>query len=291
MTMLERHLDARRLHFRTMRKVDSLFAGEYESAFKGRGIEFAEVRQYEPGDDVRTIDWNVTARAGVPYVKQFVEERELTIMLAADMSASGEFGSVASTKRQLTIDVIAAIASVAAQHNDRVGLVLFTDEVEKVIRPKKGSRHVHRLMTELVGFEPHRRGTDIGSCLGYIEQILHRRSIVFVASDFRDEGWEQGVGSLTRRHDFVGLHVADPRELAVPPIGLASLEDPETGETYLVDTASERNRVLFAEAAHEVLDETKAKLLSRGADYVRLSTDKSFVGPLVRYFQARKMRR
>jgi len=285
------HIDTRRLRFRTRRKVDSLFAGEYESAFKGRGIEFAEVREYEPGDDVRTIDWNVTARTGVPFVKQYVEERDLTIMLLADFSASESFGSADRMKSRVIIELCAALAMVADQHNDRVGLAIFSDEVEHVVPPKKGPRHVVRLMRELLSFRPEHRGTNLTEALAYARQVLKRTAVVFVASDFRDRGYEQQLRLLSQRHEVVCLHVIDPREHALPPVGLIELEDPETGETYLVDTASAAIRRSFETAATAASARTRRDIVRCHADHVPIYTDRPFVPALVAYFRSRQVTR
>ena len=282
------HIDTRRLRFHTRRKVDSLFAGEYESAFKGRGIEFAEVREYEPGDDVRSIDWNVTARTGVPFVKQYVEERDLTIMLLADLSASESFGSTDRMKSRVIIELCAALAMVADQHNDRVGLAVFTDLVEHVVPPKKGPRHVVRLMHELLAFRPEHRGTNLAGALAYARQALKRTAVVFLVSDCRDKGYEQQLRLLAQRHEVVCLHVIDPREQALPAVGLVELEDPETGETYLVDTDASMTRLAFEAAATSACANTRRTIVRCHADHVPIYTDRPFVPALVGYFRSRQ---
>lgn len=285
------HIDTRRLRFRTRRKVDSLFAGEYESAFKGRGIEFAEVREYEPGDDVRSIDWNVTARTGTPFVKQYVEERDLTIMLLADLSASEGFGSADKMKSRLVVELCAALAMVADQHNDRVGLTIFTDQIEHVVPPKKGPRHVTRLMRELLAFRPEHPGTDLAEALAYAGRMLTRTAVVFVASDFRDSGYEQPLRALSHRHEVVCLHVVDPREQAVPAVGLVELRDPETGETYLVDTSSASTRRAFEAASADQIAAARSAIVRCHADHVPILTNRPFVPALVGYFRSRQMMR
>lgn len=283
--------EVRRLHIRTRRRVNDLFAGDFRSAFKGRGTEFADVREYEPGDEVRTIDWNVTARTGRPFVKRFVEERELTVIVAADLSASGGFGSAGRLKSRLIVEVCAALATAAAQDRDKVGLMVFADRVEHFVRPAKGQRQVMRIMRDLLAFEPKGRGTDIAGAMDHLGKVLRRRSLVFVASDFMTPeethaATERALRMLDRRHEVVALGVRDPRERELPPVGLVALEDPETRQVYLVDTSPAGVRKRYAEAARLEDARVSAMLARAGVKRVDLSTDRPFVPDLDRFFRA-----
>ena len=222
------------IQIRTQRVVNDVFAGEYESAFKGRGMEFEEVREYRPGDDIRHIDWKVTARMGHPFVKVHREERELTVMLVVDVSSSGAFGTGAKLKNEVAAELAALLAYTAIKSNDRVGLVIFSDRIERYIPPKKGSSHVWRVIREILSFRPTRRSTDLAGALEYLSKVVRRRSVVFVISDFLDEGFEERVRISGRRHDVTAISVGDRRERELPAIGILELEDAETGETILI---------------------------------------------------------
>ncbi|MCP4654786.1 MAG: DUF58 domain-containing protein, partial [bacterium] len=224
------------IQIRTQRVVNDVFAGEYESAFKGRGMEFEEVREYGPGDDIRHIDWNVTARMGSPYVKVHREERELTVMLVVDVSSSGAFGTAAKLKNEVAAELAALLAYTAIKSNDRVGLIIFSDRIERYIPPKKGSSHVWRVIREILTFRPRRRSTDLEGALDYLSKVVRRRAVVFVISDFLDEGFSERLRIAGKRHDVTAISVCDRREIELPPIGILELEDAETGETVLIDT-------------------------------------------------------
>ena len=230
----------------TSKAVNDVLAGEYHSVFKGQGMEFDEVRAYQPGDDIRTIDWNVTARTGHPYVKRYVEEREITVFFLVDLSASGSFGSREKLKNEIAAEFCALLAFSAIKNNDKVGLIVFTDVIELFIPPAKGTSHVLRLIRELLYFDPgkkrERAGTDIALALDYLGRVLHKRGVVFLVSDFLDQDFEKPLGVLARRHDLIGVTVSDPRESALPDVGLLEIQDAETGATVLVDTGSREVR-------------------------------------------------
>ncbi len=277
----------RHLEVRTKGLVENIFGGEYHSAFKGRGIEFAEVRPYQFGDDVRTIDWNVTARMDTPYVKTFEEERQQTLMLAVDVSGSESFGSHGQLKREMAAEISAIIAFSAIKNNDNVGLLLFSDEVELFVPPQKGRRHVLRLIRELFAHETRSHGTDISVALEHLLHVLKRRSIAILISDFMDDGFERPLKVLSQRHDTIGIHLADLREQELPPVGLVTLTDAETGESVTVDARSEEARTFFAEQnrkRQQRLDEMFRRI---GLDSVRIRTDEGYVEPLVRFFRHR----
>ncbi len=281
----------RRLQIATKRKVDDLFAGEYHSAFRGLGMEFAEVREYQPGDDVRAIDWNVTARAGRPFIKRFHEERELTVLLAVDLSASGRFGSVERLKSRLAAELCAVLALAATRNNDKVGLLIFTDRVELFVPPRKGQRHMLRVIRELLAFDPQGRGTNIGVALEHLSSVLRRRAIVFLVSDFLDEGYDTALRVLARRHEVVAIALDDPRERELPPAGLIELEDPETGERLVVDTSARSFRRRFAALAHQERGALQQSLRRLGADVVRVGTSDDYAHTLAEFFKRRERRR
>lgn len=291
MEPVARAAEVRRLEFHTRKRVEDLFVGHYLSAFKGRGVEFAEVREYQPGDDPRTIDWNVTARTGKPHVKRYIEERELTVMLVVDVSASGDFGSGGLRKRQLIVDVCAALAMAAGLSRDRAGVVLFSDRIEGMIRPGKGSRHIRRVLRGLVETSPKGRGTRIGPALDVVGRLLKRRAMVFVASDFQDDGFGRSLRALAHRHDVIALHVADPRERDLPPAGLVTLEDPETGQTWLVDLGSRAVREAYRRGATDDESAVHRACVQAGVDRVPLWTDQPFIPALLRHFMLRQGRR
>jgi uncharacterized protein (DUF58 family) len=281
----------REIEIRTRRAVKDVLAGQYSSVFRGRGIEVSEVRTYEPGDDVRTIDWNVTARFGHPYVKTFQEERELTVVLALDASASGAFGTVGTWKSERAAECAALLAASAIRNNDKVGLVVFTDRVEKYVRPEKGRSHVLRLVRECLFFRPRLRGTRIASALEHVLRVQHRRAVVFVISDFRDSGYEKVLGACARRHDVVAVCVADPGERELPAAGLLLLEDPETGERALVDSSSASIRRRFAEEARRRIEERKALFRRVGIDEIEIDTRTPSIAALLRFFRMRGAQR
>ena len=281
----------RLIEIRSRNVVNDLFAGDYHSAFKGRGMEFAEVREYLRGDDVRTIDWNVTARTGSPYVKVFDEEREQTVMLLVDASASGAFGSVQQMKGEVGVEISALLAFAAIKNNDRVGLLIFTDEVEVFIPPKKGRKHVLRVIRELLYFQPQGKRTSVTSALDYLDRVLHRRSVVFLISDFIDEDYERPLQLMRRRHDMVAVSIFDPRERVLPNVGFINLQDAETGEQLLVDSSRREVRAYFAQQQEREDQQRRALFRRNGIDEVSIDITKSYVDPLVRLFHERVRRR
>jgi uncharacterized protein (DUF58 family) len=280
----------RYVELRTRRLVNTVFSGEYHSVFKGRGMEFAEVREYLPGDDIRTIDWNVTARMGHPFVKVFDEERELTVMLLVDASASGDFGTVNRMKGEIGVEMCALLAFSAIQNHDRVGLIIFTDRVERFIPPKKGKKHVLRVIRELYYFQPRGRGTDVAAALEYLNRVTTRRSVAFLVSDFFAPGYEAALKVANRRHDLVAVTLSDPREAELPDVGILEVEDSETGEEVLVDTSDVRVRRTFAHAAEEARATRDRLFRSVGVDRVDVRTDRPYIEPLMRFFQDRARR-
>jgi uncharacterized protein (DUF58 family) len=280
----------RRIEIRTRRLVNESLAGEYHSVFRGRGMEFSEVREYQSGDDIRTIDWNVTSRMGHPYVKKFVEERELTVALLVDASASRDFGSVNRLKGDLAAEVSALLAFSAIKNNDRVGLLQFTDRIEKHVPPKKGRTHVLRVIRELLYSVPESSGTDIAGALEHAMRVFRRRSVMFLISDFIASGYEKVMRRAARRHDLVAIVIGDPREESLPRVGLLEVEDPETGETMVIDTSDARLVKTFRERALARRQERKRFFSSSGIDSVDLSTGRPYDVPLVRFFEARARR-
>ena len=279
----------RHIEIRTKRLVNDSFAGEYHSVFKGRGMEFEEVRPYQPGDDVRTIDWNVTARTGEPYVKRFVEERELTVMLVVDASASENFGSVQRFKRELAAELTAVLSFAATTNNDRVGLLIFTDQVELYIPPRKGRKHVLRLIRELLAFEPQHKGTDIKLALDTVNHILKRRSIIFLVSDFlaAPESYRTAMAVTNRRHDLIAVDLHDPLEKTMGNVGLLALEDPETGEIVWADTGSKAWRAAFQQRSDALRTNTTRGFRQAGVDRIDVATNQDYVTPLTAFFQER----
>jgi len=280
----------RRIQIYTSRTVNDILAGQYRSVFKGRGMEFAEVREYQAGDDVRFIDWNVTARMGRPYVKLFAEERELTVMLLVDASGSGRFGSAGQTKNDIAAEIAALIAFSAIRNNDKVGLLVFTDRVEKFVAPKKGRSHVLRVIREILYFKPEGKGTDIASAIEYLMRVTSRRTVAFLISDFIASGFERKLRAANRRHDMIALRIADPRELELPRVGLIELEDPETGARTLVNTRSAKLRKRFKRDSLKRRAEQAKALRSMNVDNVDIRTDSSYVEPLVKFFKMRERR-
>jgi uncharacterized protein (DUF58 family) len=282
----------RHIEIRTKRLVNDSFAGEYHSIFKGRGMEFEEVRPYQPGDDIRTIDWNVTARTGEPYVKRFVEERELTVMLMVDASASENFGSVQRFKRELAAELTAVLSFAATTNNDRVGLLIFTDRVELFIPPRKGRKHVLRLLRELLAFEPQHTGTDIKLALDAVNHVMKRRGIVFLVSDFMavPESYRTAMAVTNRRHDLIAVDLHDPLESSMGSVGLLALEDPETGEIAWVDTSSREWSDAFRQRMEAVRSGTTRAFRQAGVDRIDVATDRDYVAPLTAFFQERYRR-
>jgi uncharacterized protein (DUF58 family) len=280
----------KRLEIRTRRLVEESLAGSYHSVFRGRGMEFSEVREYAPGDDVRTIDWNVSARMGHPFVKKFTEERELTVMLLVDASGSGRFGSARATKIETAAEISALRAFSAIRNNDRVGLLLFTDRVELFLPPRKGKEHAMRVLRECVAVTPAGHGTRIAEALGYLQRVVTKRAVVFLISDFQDEGYEGILRVVARKHDLVTIAISDPRESVLPNVGLISVRDPETGEPALIDSGSARVRRAYTEAAVRARDALRECARRTGVDLLELSTAESYEMPLVRFFHERARR-
>jgi uncharacterized protein (DUF58 family) len=278
----------RRIQIRTKAILESGIGGDYHAVFKGRGMEFAEVREYTPGDEVRTIDWNVTARMGAPYVKKFVEERDLTLLLVVDVSGSQGFGSQYLLKRDYAAELAAVLAFSAVSNHDRVGAVLFSDRIEGYVPPARGRDHALRIVRDLLAREPLGRGTDLAGALRFANRVLRRRGIVAVISDFQAKGYEKVLGALRRRHDVVALHLHDPREADVPAAGLVAFADPETGETVVADTARpEVRRTLRAPG----FESSRAVFKKTRVDALALSTGESYERPLSGFFKSRERRR
>lgn len=277
----------RLIELKTRGLSEHIFSGEYHSAFKGRGMTFSEVREYTVGDEVRTIDWNVTARFGHPFVKVFEEERELTAMLVADLSASADFGTCQRTKRELITEVCATIAFSAIRNNDKVGLILFTDRVEKYIPPKKGRTHILRLVRELIEFQPAGRATDVAGALRFLNSVIKKRSIAFLISDLMDEGYDDALKIADRKHDLVVLRCEDPRENELPNMGLVQFEDPESGLLRWVDTGSARVRKAYRAAALKHRARTHDLLRRSGIDHAVIGTREGYVRPLMELFRKR----
>jgi uncharacterized protein (DUF58 family) len=280
----------RHIEIRTSRFVNSTFSGEYQSVFKGRGMEFNEVREYQPGDDIRFIDWNVTARMGKPFVKRFVEERELTVMFVVDRSASGEFGSQDKFKGEIAAEICALLAFAAIKNNDKVGLIIFTDQIELFIPPQKGRRHVLRVVREILAFKPGHRGTDIAEALDYLNRILRKTAIVFLISDFLDEGFGKSLLLTSKRHDLIAVTIIDPKERELPRRGLLKLKDAETGAEMVVDLSDYQFQRLFKEKRDEFEEKRRRMLISLNIDSIDIYTDRSYVDPLTKFFRTRERR-
>jgi uncharacterized protein (DUF58 family) len=289
----------RQLELRTRRLVNNTLAGEYHSVFKGRGMDFDEVREYVPGDEVRTIDWNVTARAGRPFVKKFTEERELTILLLVDVSASGNFGSATQSKRELAAELASVLAFSAIRNSDKVGLILYTDRIEQYIPPKKGRRHVLRVAREILFHQPQGRGTDTVKALDFANHILRRRAIAFLISDFQSSGDpDQALAELrramrqtNRRHDLVALHIEDSREKSLPDVGVLAIEDAETGEVVELDTANPEVRSRFAQGANDRTQRLVRGFCAEAIDTLELDTAAPYLPALQHFFKTRERRR
>lgn len=278
------------LEIRTRGLVNSLFTGEYHSVFKGQGMEFAEVREYQPGDEVRSIDWNVTARMGHPYVKRYIEERELTVMLAIDLSGSERFGTQARFKSELASELSAVLAMSAVRNNDRVGALLFTDRAEHVVPPGKGRRHVLRLVRDVLAFEPRGRRTDIAAAADYLAKMLSHHAIIFLISDFIATNIERPLKILAQRHDVVAVTMEDPREHSLPNVGLARFVDPESLTTVTIDTSDPGVRKSFEDMAGAERAERRRLFRRLAIDEIVVRTDRSYIEPLLKFFRARETR-
>lgn len=288
----------RQIEIRTNRLVNDSLAGQYHSVFRGRGMDFDEVREYVPGDEVRTIDWNVTARAGRPFVKKFTEERELTILLLVDVSASGNFGSAKQSKRELAAELASVLAFSAIRNSDKVGLILFSDQIEQYIPAKKGRRHVLRVVREILYFQPQRTGTEIAPALDFANRVMSRRAVVFLISDFQSGGdpgealarLRRAMRQTHRRHDLVTVRIQDPNEARLPNVGLLAIEDAETGELIELDTTDPRVRLRFQEHAQERIARIRRAFNGEAVDSLELTTGESYVPALKRFFETRERR-
>ena len=278
----------RYLQIYTSKAVNDVLAGEYQSVFKGQGMEFQEVREYQPGDEVRSIDWNVTARMGHPFVKRFVEERELSITFLVDLSASGAFGSTGKMKNEVAAELCALLAFAAVKNNDKVGLIVFTDCIELFVPPGKGVSHVLRLIRELLNFSPRQVQTNITEGLDYLGRVTTKRSVVFLVSDFLGEGYEKAMRIVAKRHDLIAISVADPREVALPSVGLIELEDAETGERIVVDTSSLAVRRRYESLGAERGGRLRELFRSMDVDQIEVLTNRDYLIDLVRFFRARE---
>ncbi len=280
----------RGIEIRTGRLVNEVFSGQYSSVFKGRGMEFEEVREYQPGDDIRTIDWNVTARFGRPFVKKFIEERELTVMLVVDASGSLAFGTRCRLKSEMAAELAAVLSFSAIRNNDKVGLIVFTDRVEKFVRPKKGRRHILRLIREILYFKPKGKGTDMEQALEYLNEVTRRRAIVFLISDFLEETGEKALRITNKRHDLIALILQDPGEKEMPRVGWMEMEDPETGEMLIYNTRLKEVRQKFS-LLNKNREEKWEKFFQQASlDHVWLINSESYVRPLIRFFRMRARR-
>jgi uncharacterized protein (DUF58 family) len=278
----------RQIEIRTNRLVDSILGGEYHSAFRGRGMEFEEVREYQPGDEIRSIDWNVTARTGQAYVKVYREERELTVVTLVDVSPSERFGSGAQQKAELAAEFSAVIAFSAIRNGDKVGTVLFTDKVEKYIPPKKGKKHVLRLLREILNYQPTSRGTDIEEALGFLAKVLRRKATVFLISDFIAADYQKALAAVRAKHDVIAVRTSDPREAKIPNVGLVALEDAETGEHVVVDSRSPRVREFFRARGESERSQQDDLLRSLRIDELEITTGRPYIDELSRFFRMRE---
>jgi len=281
----------RKIEIKTRGLSKHLFSGEYHSAFKGRGMAFSEVRDYNPGDEIRTIDWNVTARTGEPYVKVFEEERELTLMLIVDISGSENFGTKEHFKRELITELSAILSFSAIQNNDKIGLILFSDHVEKYIPPKKGKSHVLRIIRELIEFQPVNKTTNIAEAVSYFNNVIKKRSIAFVVSDFLDKDFINPLKIASRRHDTIALQVFDENESQLPNLGLMQVENPETGLTQWVDSSNNKVRIAYSDWWQKKQADLESSLLRANVDHIKIATGESYIAPLQRFFKYRGSRR
>jgi uncharacterized protein (DUF58 family) len=280
----------RQIEIRTKGLVNQVFSGEYHSVFKGRGMEFSEVREYQYGDDIRSIDWNVTARFGHPYIKIFEEERELTVMLMVDLSGSLMFGSVSKTKQRIAAELSSILAFSALKNNDKVGLILFTDKIEKFVPPRKGRKHVLRIIREVLSFEPEGKSTNISGALEYMNNAIKKKSIAFLISDFMDEGYEKILRIVGRKHDLIGIVLDDRREKEIPNIGLVKLVDAETGTERWIDTSSRRVRERMVLDRKEREKLRNSIFIKSRLDKIEVTTGSNYIQPLVQFFRRREKR-
>lgn len=278
----------RQIQIKTSRMVTDVFSGQYQSVFKGRGMEFNEVRQYQPGDEIRTIDWNVTARMGEPYIKKYVEERELTVMLILDMSKSSYFATVNKLKRQIAAEICSLLAFSAIQNNDKVGLILFSDMIEKFVPPRKGARHVLRIVREALYFNPVRKGTDVTAALEYLNRVTHRSAVSFIISDFYDSGFVKPLSVASKRHDIIAVTITDPKEISMPDIGIVQFEDAESGKKYLVDTSNKSLREKFNKNSLKILQDRAKTFAKINVDSVDIRTDLPYGRVLFKFFRSRE---
>lgn len=281
----------RKIEIKTRGLSKQIFSGEYQSAFKGRGMAFSEVREYQAGDEIRTIDWNVTARTKTPYVKIFEEERELIIMLIIDISASENFGTSESQKREIVTELSAVLAFSALQNNDKIGLILFSDKVEKYIPPKKGKSHVLRIIRELIEFKPENKGTNISEALKYFNNVTKKRSIAFLLSDFIDTGFKDSLKIVSKKHDTIAIQIFDNAEANISDIGLIKVKNPETNELMLFDTSSKRNREIYSDWWAKKIEDISNSFKKAKVDFINISTSESYIIPLQKFFKKREAKR
>ncbi len=290
MTTAELLKKVRQVEIKTRGMVNHVFSGEYHSVFKGRGMEFSEVREYQFGDDIRQIDWNVTARNNKPFVKIFEEERELTVMLLVDVSGSGQFGTVSAMKTEIAAEICAVLAFSAIRNNDKVGLILFSDTIEKFISPKKGKSHILRIVRDLLSHEPEGTGTDISGALEYLNHVIKKRSIAFVMSDFIDKDYDNALRIVSKRHDVIAVTMNDPRERELPEIGLIKMKDAESGEERWIDTSNSLVQKAFRKYWLEHESHLRHALLSTKVDRINIEIHKPYIRPLVDFFKMRESR-
>ena len=291
--MIDKELQHKIRHIQIMAKkaVTDILAGEYHSVFKGRGMEFDEVREYQPGDDVRTIDWNVTARTGITHIKRYVEERELTVLIMVDLSASGQFGSTEKTKNEVAAELCGLLAFSAIRNNDKAGLLIFTDDIELYIPPRKGTRHVLHLIREILRFKPKGKKTDINLALNHIARLFKKRAVLFLLSDFRADDFSGTIRAAAKRHDIVAISITDPAEIQLPKAGLLELTDNETGARLLVDSSSRTVRRNFARISATRRHELAQMLKKQAIDHIPIITNHDYVGDLVHFFKSRERRK
>lgn len=280
----------RQIEISTRGLVNEVFSGEYHSVFKGQGMTFSEVREYQYGDDIRSIDWNVTARTGAPFVKVFEEERELTVILVVDVSASGNFGTRERFKGEVAVELSAVLAFSAIKNDDKIGLILFSDRIEKFVPPRKGRRHVLRVLRELLYHRPEGRGTNIGGALEYLSRVVPRRAVVFLVSDFMGNGFSRPLSVAGKRHDLIAVRMGDLREREIPPMGLVEMEDPESGERMVIDTSNQEFRDAYRTGAERSRAELDRDFRRCQVDVVDIRTGEPYVEPLMRFFQKRMRR-
>ncbi len=280
----------RQIEIRTRGLVNQVFSGEYHSVFKGRGMEFSEVREYQFGDDIRNIDWNVTARFGHPFIKIFEEERELTVILLVDLSGSLLFGTVEKTKQQIAAELSAILAFSAMKNNDKVGLILFTDKIERFVPPRKGKKHVLRVIREVLSFEPKGKATNLKSALEYMNNAIKKKSIVFLISDFMDEGYEKILRMVGKKHDLIGIVLNDRREFNLPKIGMIKFKDTETGDERWIDTNDSKVQKTIKDMKQKIILHRKSLFLSSRLDTIEVQTEENYIKPLVQFFRKRERR-